>query len=240
MYPWDLGPGVDVPLLHPELPDVHRTKAELLEQPVRAALAAAGPQARAIDLACSEGFFAHKLLEWGAGFAMGVDLRPENVRRAELVRAHMGIDPARLEFREGDVFELDPGTLGTFDVVLVLGLIYHVEDPVGAMRRARALSRSLVAIETQLTRQKKPIVHGWGSSGSKLAAEASFAARVEPDSSANPIASKPAVVSLIPNLAALELVVSAAGFRSFELTKTARGHNVQYRERDRAVAIARV
>lgn len=73
--------------------------------------------------------------------------------------------------------------------------------------------------ETQLTRQKRPIEHGWGSSGSVLSAEASFAARVEPDSAANPIASKPAVLSLIPNLRALELVVSAAGFRELTLLR---------------------
>ena len=240
MYAWDLGPGVDVPLLHHELPDVHRTKVELLEEPVRAALAEAGPHARAIDVACSEGYFAQKLLEWGAESVVGVDLRSENVRRAELVRDHVGIDPARLEFRQGDVFDLDPATVGTFDVVLLLGLIYHVEDPVGAVRRARALARSMVAIETQLTRQKRPIEHGWGSTGSKVSAAASFAARVESDSASNPIAAEPSVVSLIPNLAALELVVSAVGFRGLELTKPTRRHNRQYRDRDRLVAIARV
>lgn len=240
MYDWNFGQGVDVPLLHHELPSVHRTKIELLESPLRAALAVAGPHARALDLACSEGFFAHRLLEWGAEAALGIDLRPENIRRAELVRDHFGVDPARLTFRQGDVFELDPRSLGTFDVVLLLGLIYHVEDPVGAARRAHALSRSVVAIETQLTRQDRPIEHGWGSSGSVLSAEASFAARLEPDSAANPIASKPAVLSLIPNLRALELIVSAAGFRELTLLEPAPHHNAQYRERDRVVAIARV
>jgi len=73
-----------------------------------------------------------------------------------------------------------------------------------------------------------------------LTAEASFAARLEPDSAANPNASKPAVLSLIPNVRALELIVSVAGFRELQLLEPAPHHNPQYRERDRVVAIARV
>jgi len=39
----------------------------MIEGPVREALAAAGPEATALDLACCEGWFSHRLLEWGAG-----------------------------------------------------------------------------------------------------------------------------------------------------------------------------
>jgi tRNA (mo5U34)-methyltransferase len=239
MYPWELGPGVDVPLLHPELPSIHATRVALIQSIVREALRAAGPEARALDLACSEGFFAQRLLGWGAGYVLGLDLRDVNVRRATVVRDHLGLDPERLEFGQADVFELDPDELGTFDVVLLLGLIYHVEDPVGAVRRARALTRTLCVIETQLTRQLAPIEHGWGTTGSVLTAEASFAARVEQDAAENPVASGVGVVSLIPNRAALELVVRAAGFRSCEFLDAAPPLNEQYVVGDRAVAIAR-
>ncbi len=53
MYPWSLAPGADAPLVHPVLPSVHRTRAEMIEPAVRAALADAGPKATALDLACS-------------------------------------------------------------------------------------------------------------------------------------------------------------------------------------------
>jgi tRNA (mo5U34)-methyltransferase len=42
-----------------------------------------------------------------------------------------------LETELGDVFALGAPRLGRFDVVLNLGPIYHVEDPIGAIRRAR-------------------------------------------------------------------------------------------------------
>ena len=37
---------------------------EILEPPIRAALAAAGDGATALDLACNEGWYAQRLLAW--------------------------------------------------------------------------------------------------------------------------------------------------------------------------------
>ena len=106
----------------------------MIEPVVRDALAAAGPQASVLDLGCNEGWFAHRALEWGAARVVGLDVREANVRRASLIREHFGIDRERLRFEQANVLELDPAQLGTFDVVLVLGLIYHLENPVGALR----------------------------------------------------------------------------------------------------------
>jgi len=239
MYPWSLAPGADAPLVHPELPSVHRTRVEMIERAVRAALAEAGPKATALDLACSEGYFGQRLLEWGAQRVVGVDIRAQNVRRAELVRDHFEIDPSRLSFQQGDVFDIDPETLGRFDVVLLLGLIYHVEDPVGVVRLARRLTRSLCVIESQLTRQKGPIMHGQGVPNVLFSAEASFAVELEEDSDRNPLASTPGVLSLIPNRAALELMVRVAGFERSEVVEAESHHNPQYRVGDRAVLLAR-
>lgn len=238
MYPWELGDGVRVPLLHPELPNIHEARSTLIEPAVRAALATAGPGATAIDLACSEGYFAQLLLEWGASRVLGVDLRPLNVRRAELVRDHVGIGPDRLELRCADVFGLDPAALGTFDVVLLLGLVYHVENPVGLLRLARRLTASLCVVETQLTRRTEPIEHGWGTTPGLQSAEGSFAVRYEDAAEWNPIASAPGVLSLIPNRAALELALRVAGFAEVEFLAASAPLNEQYVAGDRAVVLA--
>jgi len=239
MYPWELADGVTAPLLGPNLPWVHSTRAEMIEGPVREALEMAGPDATAIDLACCEGWFSHRLLEWGARRVVGVDIREANIRRAELVRDHFGIEPERLSFRRADVFELDPDELGCFDVVLVLGLVYHLEDPAGALRRARALTRSLCAIESQLTRQNRPIVYGGGSPDAFLETDASFAAVVEADAEVNPLASVTGVMSLVPNRAALEMLARVAGFRHVRYLDPSPHHDPQYLRGDRGVVVAR-
>lgn len=129
--------------------------------------------------------------------------------------------------------------LGEFDVVLLLGLIYHVEDPVGVLRRARRLTRGLCLIETQLTRQDEPVLHGWGRADHLETAAGSFAARLEADASDNPIASaEVSTVSLIPSRAAVEISVRAAGFGRVEWREPMEHHNAQYRTGDRGVLVA--
>jgi tRNA (mo5U34)-methyltransferase len=237
MYPWEID-GAGVPLLNPELPSVHETRAEMIEAGVREALEAARPGATAIDIACSEGWFSQRLLDWGAERVVGVDVRDVNVRRAELIRDHLEIPAERLSFVRSDVFDLDPERLGRFDVVLMLGLVYHLENPVGAVRVARALTRSLCVIESQLTRQVQPIEHGWGVTGVTVPAKPSFAGFVEPDSEQNPIASSGRLISLIPNRAALREMGLVAGFERVEFLAARPEHNRQYLDGDRAIVTA--
>lgn len=229
MYEFDLGDGLRTTTLGPELMDIHGTRAAITEPIVRAALEHAPPDSSAIDLACSEGWFGHRLLDWGVGAVTGVDIRAENIRRAELVRDRLGIDRRRLRLRRGDVLRLEPAALGTFDVVLCLGLVYHLENPVGALRIARALTRGVCVVESQLTEQVQPIRHGGGETGVFFDQDASWAAYLEPLQlqDDNPIASHGGVVSFVPNRAALLQAMAVAGFTRCEALVPETG-NQQY------------
>jgi tRNA (mo5U34)-methyltransferase len=237
MYRWSLPKRHQLKLLNPELNSVHTTRAEMIEPAVRAALARSS-SATAIDLACSEGWFAHRLLEWGAQRVIGLDIREQNIHRARLMRAHFEIPPERLELRTANLYDLPLFTEEQYDVVLLLGLVYHVEDPVGAFRRARALTRDLMVVESQLTRQVAPIVHGWGTSDSAEEAPGSFATRMELDAELNPVASSGGVLSLVPNRVALEQMAIVAGFSRTEILAASPHHNQQYVAGDRAVMLA--
>jgi tRNA (mo5U34)-methyltransferase len=238
MYPWRFG-DARPPLLNEELPSVHKTRAQMIEPLVRAALKRAGRGATALDIACSEGWFSQRLLDWGADRVVGVDVREVNVRRAALVRDQLGIDGDRLRFVRSDLFDLDPDRVGRFDVVLMLGLVYHLENPVGGVRIARRLTRSLCLIESQLTRQDEPITHGWGVTGVTLPAEPSFAGMVEEDFDRNPIASSGSLMSFIPNRAALREMALVAGFEQVEFLAAGPDLNRQYAEGDRAIVAVR-
>jgi len=237
MYDWPLGPE-GPRLLHPELASVHTTRLEMMAPAVAAALREAAPGARALDLGCNEGWFCHRLLEWGAAEVVGIDVRPQNLRRATLLRDHFGIPEERLRLEEGDVFDAVPDRLGRFDVVLLLGLVYHLEDPIGAVRRAAALTRGLCVIESQLTRQAVPVEFGWGTTGSSVSSPAAFAMFVEPDREHDRLAADRGRASLIPNRAALELAATVAGFGRVEVAEAQPHHNSQYVAGDRAVLLA--
>lgn len=238
MYAWQLTPSVTTPVIGDNLPAVHSTREEMIEPIVREALAAAGPHARALDLGCNEGLFSHRLLDWGAASVVGIDSREANIRRATLVRDHFGISTEQIRFVQADALELSPEEHGSFDVVLLLGLIYHLERPLEAIRIARRMTRRLCVIESQLTRQEEPIVRGDGIPGVFTESPASFAAWVEADSDANRLSSMNDVMSLVPNRAALRMMPEWAGFDRVDFLHAGPEHDPQYVGGDRAVVAA--
>lgn len=236
LYAWDL-PGAPTPIAHPDLATAQATVAELIEPEVRAALVKAGPHARALDLACNEGWWSHRLVEWGAAEVVGIDARAEHVARATELRDRAGLTDA-ITFRHGDATRLDADA-EPFDVVLHLGLLYHLEDPIGSLRRALAACRGLLVVETQACRASA-VAHAWGSSDdARETAEGVWAARWERDDEF-PLASVGGVVSLIPNRAALTEALTAAGGRDVRVATPADHHVSGYRSGDRLVAFANV
>jgi SAM-dependent methyltransferase len=236
IYPWRLRDGRQLPLAVEELETLQRSVTGMIEPRVRAALEPTTTPRSALDLACCEGWFSHRLLDWGASRVVGIDVREHNIRRAKLLREHFGIPDERLELVQGDVFDIDPDALGTFDVVLVLGLIYHVEDPMGLLRLARRCTRGLCVIESQLTRQTAPIIHGNGRAAELHEAEGSLAIFIE--AGWNPIASTGEVLSFVPNRTALAQMARAAGFEHVEYADPSGALNPQYVRGDRAALFA--
>jgi len=55
---------------------------------------------------------------------------------------------SRARSQDVDVFSLDPKDQGSFDVVLFLGVLYHLKDPYGGLERAAAMTKDLLVVET--------------------------------------------------------------------------------------------
>jgi SAM-dependent methyltransferase len=81
---------------------------------------------RVLDLGCEEGHFGLEFARHGAD-VVAVDVRPEHLRRARFMAEAVGA--RRFETRLADVRELEPVALGEFDLVLCLGLHYHLDTP---------------------------------------------------------------------------------------------------------------
>ena len=99
--------------------------------------------ARVLDLACNHGAFSLDLLARGAAEARGVDLRPENIEKAQLLQRHLGIDNAG--FVQGDIYA-EAG--GRYDIVLCLGLMYHVTRPWELVELCYRLCTGMAVIDT--------------------------------------------------------------------------------------------
>jgi len=81
---------------------------------------------RVLDLACLEGAYALELARRGAR-AVGIEGREVSVTKARFAAEALGITSA--EFLLGDVRSLSVERHGRFDVVLCLGILYHLEAP---------------------------------------------------------------------------------------------------------------
>jgi SAM-dependent methyltransferase len=81
---------------------------------------------RILDLACLEGMVSVELARRGAT-VLGIEVREGNVARARFAKEVLGLD--RLEIAQDDVRNLSREKYGSFDVVLCLGILYHLPAP---------------------------------------------------------------------------------------------------------------
>ena len=57
---------------------------------------------------------------------------------------------SRVEDREVEVVELSPTTVGVFDIVLFLGVLYHMKHPLLALERVASVTRDRLVLETHI------------------------------------------------------------------------------------------
>jgi len=104
----------------------------------------------ALDVGCGQGFFSELLHRTGMR-VQGVDGRDANVEEAH--RKHPAI-----AFRQADVEDPGLGELGRFDLVLCLGLLYHLENPFRAVRNLESVTGHVLVGETRIAPARRPIL----------------------------------------------------------------------------------
>ena len=99
-----------------------------------------------LDMGCNSGFWSIQCALLGAE-VVGFDARPELIAQAELLKRATGA--ASAEFRVLDFRDASPEALGgRFDVVLNLGLLYHLPEPIRALEATRRLARRHILLDT--------------------------------------------------------------------------------------------
>jgi tRNA (mo5U34)-methyltransferase len=99
---------------------------------------------RVLDIGCWDGFYSFEAERHGAEVVAIDCWRPETFLYA---RRELG---SRAEFHEMSVYELNRESLGTFEIVLFLGVLYHLPDPFLALRRVCEMTRETAVIESHV------------------------------------------------------------------------------------------
>lgn len=136
------------------LPDGHQTAPDhplgdfpaFKWEQIGSALPAEMAGLRVLDIGCNAGFYSVALAQRGAQ-VLGIDVDPRYLRQAEWVREQFGIDPEQLVLRRMQVYDL-ARLEETFDVVLYLGVLYHLRYPLLALDIVAEKVRDLLVLQT--------------------------------------------------------------------------------------------
>ena len=103
---------------------------------------------RVLDVACNCGGFSVHAAQRGADYVLGFDIASRYIEQARFVQSQLDL-PA-LDFQQLSIDDLDPEVHGTFDLTLCFGILYHLENPVGALKRLSAVTGSVMVVDTNL------------------------------------------------------------------------------------------
>lgn len=104
-----------------------------------------------LDIGTFDGFYAFEAERRGAR-VVATDTavwRNPHIGRAGFDLAHRVLGSS-VEGREVDVLDLSPETIGTFDLVLFLGVLYHLPNPLLALERVASVTRRQLIMETHV------------------------------------------------------------------------------------------
>lgn len=121
---------------------------------------------RIADLGCLEGGYALAFARDGAE-TLGLDVRAENIAKCELLRRHFALP--NLTYVQDDVKNFNAASYGTFDAVLALGILYHLDHPVEWIEQIAGATRRVLIVETHyapdrddVISQLRPAIRGLG------------------------------------------------------------------------------
>jgi tRNA (mo5U34)-methyltransferase len=111
---------------------------------------------RVLDVGCNAGFYCFEMRRRGAAQVLGLEVEPLYLRQARFAAAQLGMT-SEIEFREGSVYDVH-ALPGPFDLVLFLGVFYHLRHPLLALDllRRHAVGR-LLLFQTMIRGQDEPV-----------------------------------------------------------------------------------
>lgn len=154
-YQFEFDDGVTTPIDDPNKLNRHEQRRRYFFDALLRVTGGSLAGHRVLDLGCNAGFWAHHAMAAGADFLLGVDARERQLDQARLVFEAKGVDPARYRFEEANVFGHDFGE--RFDLVLCLGLLYHVSKPMELFETMAGVGAELIVIDTIISPSEESV-----------------------------------------------------------------------------------
>jgi tRNA (mo5U34)-methyltransferase len=141
-----------------ELPDGEvikgSKKLEQLRKEARIVFSEPVADKTVLDIGAWDGFFSFEAERRGAADVLATDhfcwSGPGWGTKAGFEYIHSKLN-SNVRSLDIDVFDLHPEHLGTFDICLFLGVLYHLKDPLGGLERLAMMTREIAVVETEVT-----------------------------------------------------------------------------------------
>ena len=102
-------------------------------------------------LGCNAGSWSMCAVEAGCDYVLGLDGRQMHVDQANFVFEVKEIENRRYDFVAGNLFDVNLRRFGTFDVVLCLGLMYHISKHMVSMEKISEVNSDALRVDTSLS-----------------------------------------------------------------------------------------
>lgn len=220
-YSFDLGDGDAICSKLPEnIRNIHDTRLEMVLSSVEKHFGDRLSEVECLDVGCHEGFFSFALAN-KVKRVKGFDVRLGSIEKAELVRKLKRVE--NVQFNIGDCYNLREIIIRPYELTLFLGVLYHLDNPIGALRSISEATKELCIIETQII-DDTPGETEWGSRDWHREYKGTFAIideRSEYDSGNAEAGSYG--LSLCPSMSALRFMLEAVGFKHIEVVPAPAG-----------------
>jgi len=118
--------------------------------------------ATVLDIGCNGGFYSIEMKRRGAERVLGIDVDDRYLNQARFAASTLGLE---IEFEKRSVYDVD-AFAGKFDIVLFLGVFYHLRYPLYALDRVVQKVGQLLVFQTMIrgseeTHEVRDNYHFW-------------------------------------------------------------------------------
>ena len=131
-----------------EVEHIHRTRRDMMLAELQPLFENNLDGLTAIDVASHQGYFSIELARHCKD-VLGLEYQERHVKSARLIAETLGVTNAR--FIEDNIETMPSRKYEPADIVINFGLMYNLENPIGALRRCREMTKRVLLIETQCT-----------------------------------------------------------------------------------------
>lgn len=99
-----------------------------------------------LDIPCNAGFWSIQARLAEADSVLGVEASPKNVDQGNFILQLTGLDG--IEYRAMNVYEVSKQAIGEFDITFFFGILYHLNNPIGALERLYEVTKGFLVVDT--------------------------------------------------------------------------------------------